>query len=154
MGKRIVYMRPDGGMSIVIPASNGRIGDETEDDFIARIRQNNLPLDAIDIQIVEETDIPTDRYFRNAWKHSAGAISVDMPKARDIHRDKLREMRAPKLAALDVEYMRADERGDTQTKSTVSAKKQALRDITVDPTIEAAQTPEELKAIIPDALKD
>jgi len=30
---------------------------------------------------------------------------------------------------------------------------QALRDVTADPRIEAAQTPEELKSLIPEALK-
>lgn len=81
-------------------------------------------------------------------------VTVDMAKARDIQRERIREMRAPVLAELDTAYQRADERGDTEAKANIASRKQALRDATEDPAIEAAQTPEELKAVIPDALKD
>ena len=77
-------------------------------------------------------------------------ISVDMNKARAIHRDRMREARAPKLAALDVAFQRAIEDG-TDTSSIV-AQKQALRDMTTDPSIEAAQTPDELKLVWPEIL--
>lgn len=96
-------------------------------------------------------DIPGDRYFRGAWI-DAGKIDVDMPKAREIHKDRLRRERAPLLDALDTEYMRADELGDIELKAEIAAKKQALRDITDDPAIESAKTPEELKAVRPPAL--
>ena len=98
-------------------------------------------------------EVPTDRTFRAAWKdgvvNGVGKLDVDMPRARDIWRDKMREARAPKLAALDTDYMRADEAGDSQTKKIIAAQKQILRDITDRPAIEAAQTPEELKAVWP-----
>jgi hypothetical protein len=97
----------------------------------------------------KESDVPSDRTFRNAWK---GDLSVDMGKARDIWKDKMRAVRAPKLAALDTEYMRADETGDAQAKSAVAAQKQELRDVTADPGIEAAQTPQDLKAVWPECL--
>lgn len=79
-------------------------------------------------------------------------ISVDMNKARAIHRDRMRAARTPKLAALDVAFQRALETGSDT--SIIVAQKQALRDVTSDPAIEAAQTPEELKAIWPTALLD
>ena len=79
-------------------------------------------------------------------------ISVDMNKARAIHRDRIRSARAPKLTALDVAFQRALEAGSDT--SVIVAQKQALRDVTSDPAIEAAQTPEELKAIWPTALLD
>ena len=74
-------------------------------------------------------------------------ITVDMIKARAIHRDRMREARAPKLAAIDVAFQRAIEDG-TDTSSIV-AQKQAFRDVTDDPAIEAAQTPDELKLVWP-----
>ena len=71
-------------------------------------------------------------------------INVNMDKARDIHRDKVRQARNPKLAAKDVEFQRALETGaDT---SAIVADKQALRDAPASAAIEAATTPEELKA--------
>jgi hypothetical protein len=77
-------------------------------------------------------------------------ITINMAKARDIHRAKMRDARGPLFASLDVAYQRATENGaDT---SAIVAKKQALRDVTSDPAIEAAQTTEELKAVWPSIL--
>jgi len=73
-------------------------------------------------------------------------INIDMDKARDIHRDKVRAARNPKLAAKDVDFMRAVESGDTDTQATVAAEKQALRDAPAAAAIDAATTPEELKS--------
>jgi len=81
-------------------------------------------------------------------------ITVDMTKAREIKRDMIRAERNPLLEKLDVEYMRAQEAGDTALQQEIAAKKQALRDATVDPVIDAATTPDELKAATPAALQD
>ena len=71
-------------------------------------------------------------------------INVNMTKARDIHREKVRAARNPKLAAKDVDYQRALETGaDT---ATIVSEKQALRDAPAAAAIDAATTPEELKA--------
>lgn len=81
-------------------------------------------------------------------------ITVNMDKARDIKKDMLRAERKDKLEALDVEFMRAVEAGDTVAQTTIAAKKQALRDATDDPAIAAATTPDELKAVVPAALQE
>ena len=104
-------------------------------------------------RILEDGEIPEDRTFRNAWKDTPKGITVDMPKAREIHKDHLREQRAPILAALDTEYMRADEAGDTAGKKRIAKRKQELRDVTDHPAIAKAKTPDELKAVIPPALE-
>ena len=71
-------------------------------------------------------------------------INVNMTKARDIHREKIRQARKPKLAAKDVDFQRALETGaDT---ATIVSEKQALRDAPAAAAIDAATTPEELKA--------
>ena len=70
-------------------------------------------------------------------------ININMTKARDIHRNKVREARNPKLAAKDIEFQRALETGaDT---SAIVAAKNALRDAPAASAIEAASTPDELK---------
>jgi len=71
-------------------------------------------------------------------------ININMTKARDIHREKVRQARNPKLAAKDVEFQRALETG-ADTAAIVAAK-QALRDAPASAAIEAATTPDELKA--------
>lgn len=101
----------------------------------------------------EEADIPSDRAFREAWKLDGPAIVHDMDRARAIHRGRMRAARAPLLAALDIGYQRADERGDAAAKADVVARKQALRDVTADPAIAAAEAPDELKAAWPEILQ-
>ena len=71
------------------------------------------------------------------------AITVNLNKAKDITKDKLRAERAPLLQALDVQFQRALETGaDT---AEIVAEKQRLRDITT--LADAATTTDELKAI-------
>ncbi|WP_275272289.1 hypothetical protein [Limnobacter sp. P1] len=76
-------------------------------------------------------------------------ISIDMTKAREIKRDMIRAERAPMLATLDVQFMRAVETGDTAAQQAIAAQKQRLRDATQDPRIDTAQTPDELKDLNP-----
>lgn len=76
-------------------------------------------------------------------------ISIDMTKARQIKRDMIRSERAPMLATLDVQFMRAVETGDTAAQQAIAAEKQRLRDATKHPGIDAAQTPDELKDLNP-----
>ena len=151
--RKIVFTRPDGGMSVVTPALNtfGEAEGFTEASAEKRA-WDKLPKDAINPRWADASEVPTDRSFRNAWGDS-GKVVVNMPKAREIHKEHLRQKRAPLLAALDIEYQRADERGDAALKAQIAAKKQALRDVTKHLAITAAKTPDELKAAIPDALK-
>jgi hypothetical protein len=79
-------------------------------------------------------------------------ITTNMSKAREIHRQRLRGLRGPKLAALDVAFMRAMETNDTARLAEISKQKQNLRDVTADPRIDAAATPEALAAVIPNSL--
>ena len=76
-------------------------------------------------------------------------ITINLDKAREIHKDKMREARAPKLAALDAQFMRAVEQADTAKQVEIAAQKQALRDVTKDPDIAAATDVDELKAAWP-----
>lgn len=150
--QRIVYTNSEGGTSICTPVvSRDDPEGFSEDDALKRAYKD-IPPDATNVHVVEFVELPQDRYFRNAWSTDGKAVSVDMDKARSIHKDRLRAMRAPKLAALDVDYDKADESGDATAKKAIAAKKQALRDVTKDAAIAAATTPDELKAAIPAVL--
>lgn len=96
--------------------------------------------------------IPSDRVFRSAWTANAeqGVIEVDMVRARDIWRDKIRAARIPEFARLDAEFMKALE--TSADTSAIIAAKQALRDAPADPAIEAASTPTALKFVQPAGL--
>jgi len=71
------------------------------------------------------------------------AIIIDINKAKDITKDRLRQEREPLLLAQDIAFQRALEiKADT---SAIVAEKQRLRDITT--LVDTANTVEELKAL-------
>jgi hypothetical protein len=71
------------------------------------------------------------------------AIIIDINKAKDITKDRLRAERKPLLEAQDVAFQRAlESNADT---SAIVAEKQRLRDITT--LVDTANTIEELKAL-------
>jgi len=144
--KKIVYTRPDGGMSVVTPVINthGEAEGFTEQNAIDRALAR-IPSDATDIKVVEASAIPADREFRNAWQNTSGVVSIPLAKAKAVTKDRLRIERAPLLAALDAEYLRADEEKDNAAKTEVARKKKLLRDITN--LADSATTLAELKAI-------
>ena len=90
--------------------------------------------------------IPADRHFRNAWSLSGSVISEDMTAAKAIFQDKIREVRAPLLAAEDVVYMKALEADDASAKSASVTKKAALRDAPAASAISNASDIAALKA--------
>ena len=53
-------------------------------------------------------------------------IVVNVNKAKDITKDRLRQEREPLLATLDIQYMQAQEAGSDT--SAIVSKKQQLRD--------------------------
>jgi len=153
---RFAYTRPDGGLSIINAVPKERvelvIGELTDDEYRAHIIDRSIPPDATDVHELPDDWQPPDidRTFRNAWRKSGLSFSVEMAHAREIHRDKMRRARKPMLNALDVQFMRAMEQG--QATKTIVDQKQALRDVTADPAIEAAQTPDDLRKVWPAAL--
>ena len=71
-------------------------------------------------------------------------FGINMAKAREIHKDKIRIARKPKLEELDIEFQKALETGASTTD--IVAKKQALRDAPADSGIAAASDTDALKA--------
>ena len=68
-------------------------------------------------------------------------ITIDIAKAKEITKEKLRADRKPLLEAQDILFQRALETGADTTD--IVAEKQRLRDITND--VDAMTTEEELK---------
>jgi len=69
-------------------------------------------------------------------------ITVNIDKAKDITKDRLRQEREPLLATLDIQYMQAQESGSDT--SAIVAKKQQLRDAPAQ--VDSMTTVDELKA--------
>lgn len=59
MSQRIIYKRSDGGVSVIVPAKNTKL-------TIEEIAKKDVPR-GLPYKIVDVSDIPTDRTFRNAW---------------------------------------------------------------------------------------
>lgn len=59
MNNRIIYPTDDGGVAIIIPADCGL----TIDEIAAKDVPQGKPF-----KIVDVSDIPVDRTFRNAWE--------------------------------------------------------------------------------------
>ena len=71
-------------------------------------------------------------------------FGIDMAKAREIHKNKIRVARTPLLEALDIEFQKAQETSASTTD--IVAKKQALRDAPADSEITSATDTNALKA--------
>jgi hypothetical protein len=130
----IVFTNSSGGVSVCYPT-----GDLT----IEEVQAKDTPAGSI---IIENDALPNEHNeFFNAWELSGSTVSVNMGKAKELTKARLRVERAPLLAAQDVAFQRAIEaNADT---SAIVAEKQRLRDITK--LADAATTLDELKAITP-----
>jgi len=62
---RIIYPNDDGGVAILIPAP-----EALETMTIEEIAAKDVPAGK-PFKIVDVSDIPSDRTFRNAWEYSA-----------------------------------------------------------------------------------
>jgi len=72
-------------------------------------------------------------------------ITINLTKAKDIAKNNLRTERAPVLASLDVQFMRAVESGNTTLQTAIAEQKQELRDITSHSSITGASDVATLK---------
>lgn len=61
MNQRIIYPTQDGGVAIIIPAPNCGL-------TIEQIATKDVPT-GVPYKIVDISEIPTDRTFRDAWEY-------------------------------------------------------------------------------------
>ena len=166
MTLRFAYRTPDGGMAVATAAPKealapliGKLGEETgifelsDEDYRAFVVVRLIPPDASEVtELPGDWQPPEDRTFRDAWAlGKGGRVKIDMPRARELWRKRMRKARAPLLAALDVDMSRAF--AERARQDEIEAMRQALRDVTADPAIDKAKTPEELKGVWPAALE-
>jgi hypothetical protein len=63
MNQRIIYPTDDGGVAVIIPAP-----EYLKTHTIEELAAKDVPADK-PYQIVDVSDIPEDRTFRNAWEY-------------------------------------------------------------------------------------
>lgn len=93
----------------------------------------------------DRATVPSEYHFREAWSLSGKTIIEDLDKAKELFKDKIREVRQPLFEQEDVVYMRAIEADDADAKSTSVAKKIKLRNATDTDAIKKASSISELK---------
>jgi hypothetical protein len=128
----IIYTNDTGGVSVCTP---------TGEMSIKEVQAKDTPAGSI---IVDTDSLPNaDDDFFDAWELSGETVSVNLTKAKEMTKARLRDERAPLLAAQDVAFQRALESGaDT---SAIVAEKNRLRDITS--LVDSCTTTDELRAL-------
>lgn len=113
----IIYTNDNGNVSVCY--STGEVDIDT-------VKANATPAGSI---IVDHDTLPNaDADFFDAWELNGETVSVNINKAKNITKNRLRAEREPLLVAQDVLFQRALEtNSDT---SAIVAEKNRLRDIT------------------------
>lgn len=117
MTQTIIFTNDNGGVSVCIP---------TGELSIEQVQKKDTPAGS---RIVDVRDLPNEHNdFFDAWELNGKEVTVNLDKAKEITKKRLRAEREPLLQAQDVAFQRALETGaDT---SAIVAEKARLRDIT------------------------
>lgn len=75
MNERLIYAQANGVAAVVVP------GDP--DMTWEQIAETAVPEGAT-YDIVNVSDLPTDRVFRNAWERSGGRVEIGLAKAKEV----------------------------------------------------------------------
>lgn len=119
MSHVIIFQNDNGGVAVCIP---------TGEISIEAVLEKDVPKGK-GARIVAQASLPNqDNDFFDAWEMDAISVSVNLDKAKEITKNRLRAERAPLLAAQDVLFQRALEEG--KPTDAIVAEKQRLRDIT------------------------
>lgn len=130
----IIFQNDQGGVATCVPT--GELPIET-------VLIKDVP-EGRGARIVEQTSLPNQyNDFYDAWEMDSTSVTVNLTKAKELTKTRLRAERAPLLAAQDVLFQRALENGTDTT--AIVAEKNRLRDITL--LADEATTLEELRAI-------
>jgi len=91
MAQVIIYTNDAGGASIT-KASTGWTG--TLDELAKKLNLSNY-------EIVDESKVPTERTFRNAWVKGSGVVTEDVTKSKALAHNTRREKRAEEFKPYD-----------------------------------------------------
>jgi hypothetical protein len=133
MTQAIIFTNDNGGVSTCIP---------TGELSIEAVLAKDCPKGAI---IVDSATLPQGdgAFFYDAWELADGVVTINLDKAKELTKARLRMERAPLLEEQDILFQRALESGADTT--AIVAEKNRLRDITG--LVDAVTTLEGLRAI-------
>ena len=76
MNKRIVYMTDDNKLAVIIPANS--------ELSIEDIAKKDVP-NGKDYKIIDVSDLPLDRTYRDAWVLNDGNVEIDENKKIELY---------------------------------------------------------------------
>lgn len=82
--RKIIYTRPDGGLSVVHPVRNTSGETLITDAEIEKRAWDKLPVDAINPQFVEASAVPSSRSQREAWVHGGDKVTIDPTRVKPV----------------------------------------------------------------------
>ena len=149
MSTRIIWENSDGTTSVLNPVLTCTNPATGKNFTIEEIAAKDVPAGITTYSIVDNSVLPSDRNFRNAWKatglgNTTATVGEDIAAARELHKTNIRNARAPKLAELDVEFQKAQE--TSSGTAEIVDKKRVLRDAPAAAGIATAANTTELKA--------
>ena len=119
MSNVIIFTNEFGGVSVCVP---------TGELSIEQVQAKDIPA-GVQSFIVDGSTLPqADADFYDAWQQTNGTVTINLDKAKEITKKRLRSKRTSLLAAQDILFQRALETGSSTT--AIVAEKQRLRDIT------------------------
>jgi hypothetical protein len=134
---RIIFQNDSGGVSVIVP---------TGELPIEEVAAKDVP-EGVPYEIVDAADIPSDRYFRNAWVANGAAVDVDLDKAKDIGHDIRRAQREAKFAPFDSIIMKQIP-GNSAEEAEEARQQIRFKYALIQDVIEAAETPDEIKSAL------
>lgn len=135
----IVYSQDDETNKLAVLVSSGELQ-------LKKLIEKVLPGDK-PYSIVKSLNV--DNYFYDAYEYKNKEVVLNISKAKDIHLNNFRKVRAALLQELDLEFLRAVELENKEKQREISVKKMALRDVTKTPL---SDDPDEIKKVWPSIL--
>lgn len=155
---KIIYQRKsDNGISVVHPVAKENLelsfGSLNDAEYINKIIELSIPKDALNIKVVDDSFIPEDREFRDAWKLNAQKkIEVDIDAAKEIKIKQLEVKKKERVQEIKEMMDKALSSGDDVTYAELLAKQNSI--LSVDDEINALNSLEQVKAMKPTKLEE
>lgn len=135
--KRLLYQMPSGQIRIIVPAEGKDL------DYVRQVtEQKNPTLAGNFVKIIEHTDIPQSREFRDQWRMNGGSIEVDSTLETQERWKRVRAERNKRIQESDGKILRAQE-VDQAKVDQWKTYRQALRDVTNQPDPKNITWPQE-----------
>ena len=137
MTQKIIYATPEGGVAVVHPT-----GEVPINELVSKV----VPAGA-KYEIVSEADIPSDRFFRNAWVIGDCCVDHDLDKCKALGHDLRRQQRAEEFKPYDEVIAKQIPGNDSvqaeEARQSIREKYALIQDV-----IDGASTPDEIKTAL------